>query len=148
MAKITVIPTDFVIYNVDHSVGRLGRNRRSDVLLVQTLLNALIRNILWTNKAHSKDPLPNPLSVSGICDKKTTVAILWFQKGYARLARDATMNSVEGSGTYGPRDTDYTLVTLNSELMTRRAMPSKSVIVIEPLASELRKFSGDPADNF
>ena len=147
MAKITQFSDGSVIYNVDDSVGKFGRNHKSDVQLVQLLLNAFIRNILWTGKSISTDPVPDMLEVNGICGSNTRTAILWYQKAFPGLAHDATMNSVEGSGSYGPLDRLYTLAALNNDLFLRRALPSKSVIIVEPLASELRKFSRDPADN-
>ena len=148
MAKITQFPEGIVIYNVDHSVGKFGRNHKSDVQLVQVLLNALINNIKMAGNGISKDPVPDILAVYGICGPTTIEAILWFQKASPSLAKDATMNSVDDAGYYGAsapaRRKAYTLRMLNSELLIRSAMPSKSAIVNEPLASELRKFSKEP----
>jgi len=144
MAKITQFSNGTIIYNVDHSVGKFGRNHKSDVQLVQMLLNALIENIKNSGGRISIDPLLDILTVDGICGSDTMAAIIWYQKAHPRLAKDATMNSVGDAGTYGAPHKAYTLNTLNVELGMRFALPSKSAITIEPLASELRKFGKQP----
>jgi len=150
MAKVTQLRDTVydveIIYNVDHSVGKFGRNRTADVQLVQILLNALIETIPRVGPiSHNPDPAPERLRPDGICGPKTKAAILWFQKSRTG-AQDGTINSVEPVGRYGKPGHygTYTLWMLNDWLAGRHALPSKSAITVEPLASELRKFVLEP----
>ena len=59
MPTISRLKTGEVILNVDHSVGKFGRNRRTDVQLVQLLLNSLIDTTKHTGPI-SDPPLPAP----------------------------------------------------------------------------------------
>jgi hypothetical protein len=107
MAAITRFKDGTVIFNVDHSVGKFGRNRRIDVQLVQFLLNKLIQNIKDTGMGESPLPVPELLVTDGICGTKTIAAILWCHKsenywykgGFKTGAEDSTINHVV---IYGP----------------------------------------------
>ncbi len=71
MPSITKLPTGEVILNVDHSVGRYGRNRMVDVQLVQLLLNLLIETTKHTGPISDPPlPAPEPLKPDGICGPK------------------------------------------------------------------------------
>jgi hypothetical protein len=155
MAKVTQLRDSVynveIIYNVDHSVGKFGRNRKADVQLVQVLLNALIETTKRVGPVSRNpdllhpDPAPEPLRPDGICGPKTKAAILWFQKS-GTGALDETINSVDDVGRYGKPGhyRTYTLWSLNMMLAGRHALPAKSAITVEPLASELRKFALEP----
>jgi hypothetical protein len=147
MAKISKLRSGEVILNVDHSVGRFGRNRMVDVQLVQFLLNRLIDTITHVGPI-SDPPLPAPeaLKTDGICGPKTIAAILWYQKSNnssgSTLAEDATVNNVEVIH-YGPFPGGklYTLWAIQSYLEIRNALPrSTADIPVQPLASELAKW--------
>jgi hypothetical protein len=146
MPSITKLPTGEVILNVDHSVGRYGRNRMVDVQLVQFLLNQLIETTKHTGPISDPPlPAPEPLKPDGICGSKTIAAILWVQKstnsdGRAYLAEDATVNHVEVI-RYGSPSKLYTLWEIQSILEIRHALPrSAADIPVEPLRSELSKW--------
>jgi hypothetical protein len=150
MAKVTQLRDTVynveIIYNVDHSVGKFGRNRTADVQLVQILLNAPIETIPRVGPISlNPDPVPERLRPDGICGPKTKAAILWFQKPRTG-ALDETIDSVEPVGRYGRPGhyRTYTLWSLNMVLAHRHGLPAKSDITIEPLASELRKFALEP----
>ena len=148
MPTITKLPTGEVILNVDHSVGRYGRNRMVDVQLVQFLLNQLIETTKHTGPLSDPPlPAPEPLKTDGICGSKTIAAILWVQKstnsaGKAYLAEDATVNHVEVIH-YGPYPGGklYTMWQIQMILEGRNALPrSAADIPVQPLASELSKW--------
>jgi hypothetical protein len=143
MASVTQLRSGAVLYNVTHSVGRFGRNRKTDVQLVQVLLNALIKHIKSTGlNLPGGQPIPELLPENGVCDSKTIVTILWYQQSQSGMARDATVNSMDFSETYGrPGNYNYyTIWGLNAILEARKALLSQSDITVEPLASEVRKF--------
>lgn len=144
MPSITKLPTDEVILNVDHSVGRFGRNRMVDVQLVQFLLNQLIETTKHTGPISDPPrPAPEPLKPDGICGSKTIAAILWCQKSinsWGTVAEDATVNRVEVI-RYGSPSKLYTLWEIQSILEIRHALPrSAADIPVEPLRSELAKW--------
>jgi len=144
MANLTQLRSGAVLYNVDHSVGRFGRNRMTDVQLVQVLLNALIKDIKATGRGlPGSAPIPELLSEDGICGSNTMAAILWYQKSQSGVAKDATVNSIDASEQYGtPGNYNYyTLWGINVMLEARNALPSQFDITIQPLASEVRRFS-------
>jgi hypothetical protein len=147
MPSITKLRSGEVIFNVDHSVGRYGRNRMVDVQLVQLLLNLLIDTTKHVGPLSDPPlPAPEPLKLDGICGAKTIDAILWFQKsaniGYATYAEDATINNVE-TVHYGPSPGGklYTLWGIQSRLERTNVLPrSTADIPVQPLASELSKW--------
>jgi hypothetical protein len=128
MAKVTQLRDGIydveIIYNVDHSVGKFGRNRMTDVQLVQVLLNALIETTARVGPLSGDllhpEPAPEPLRPDGICGPKTKAAILWFQKSTID-ALDETINSVESVARYGKPGhyRVYTLWMLNMNLALR-----------------------------
>jgi hypothetical protein len=148
MARLTELKTGQIFYNVDHSVGKFGRNRFTDVQLVQWLLNLVIGDIVTNGNALSSDPVPEPLNVDGICGSKTKATILWFQQ--AQLGSgplDETINSIDATGYMGHHHKfyyTYTMVNLNNELASRFALPDPLEFGIEPLGSELRKSGKKP----
>jgi hypothetical protein len=146
MARLTELKTGQIFYNVDHSVGKLGRNRFTDVQLVQWLLNLIIGDIVTNGNALSSDPVPEPLNVDGICGSKTRAAILWFQKAQLALgALDETINSIDALGYKSHHQKFlYTMVQLNDELASRFALPDPWEFGIEPPGSELRKSGKKP----
>jgi hypothetical protein len=146
MPTITKLPTGEVILNVDHSVGRFGRNRRVDVQLVQFLLNLLIDTTKHFGPISNPAlPTPEPLEMNGVCESKTIAAILWVQKstnsgGQAYLAEDATVNHVEVM-RYGSPSKVYTLWEIQMILELRHALPrSAADIPVGPLRSELARW--------
>ncbi len=147
MAKISKLPSGEVILNVDHSVGRFGRNRMVDVQLVQFLLNLLIDTTKHTGPISLPPlPAPEPLKTDGTCGSKTIAAILWVQKsvnsGGSTLAEDATINNVEVIH-YGPYPGGklYTMWEIQNILEIRKVLPrSTAAIPVQPLASELAKW--------
>jgi hypothetical protein len=148
MAAITRFETGSVIFNVDHSVGKFGRNRTTDVQLVQVLLNKLIQDIHDSGEGESPLPVPELLATDGICGTKTIAAILWFQKslnygGVKFVAEDATINHADEE-MYGPpknNDLFYTIWNINERLATRNALPQTAgEITVQPLRSELEKY--------
>jgi len=145
MPSITKLRSGEVILNVDHSVGRFGRNRMLDVQLVQFLLTLLIEIETAKRTGPLSDPVPEPLKADGICGPKTIGAILWFQKlrnSRHYLAEDATVNHVEVIH-YGPYPGGklYTLWALQMALEVRNKLPrSTADILVQPLASELAKW--------
>ena len=50
MATLTTLRNLDVIFNVDHSVGKHGRNHKGDVQLVQYLLNLVIASSVFVDK--------------------------------------------------------------------------------------------------
>jgi hypothetical protein len=146
MASVMQLRSGAVLYNVSHSVGKFGRNRKTDVQLLQVLLNALIRHIKSTGmNLPGGQPVPELLPENGVCDSKTMDAILWYQQSQSGMATDATVNSIDStdlSEKYGrPGNYKYyTMWALNAILEARKALPSQSDITVEPLASEVRKF--------
>jgi hypothetical protein len=147
MATLTRLPNGDVIFNVDHSVGKHGRNRLTDVQLVQYLLNRMISDVHSSGDSLSSARPPESLEVDGICGEKTIGAILWFQKarnagppnGMKFVAEDATINHA-GNTMYGPSPNKfYTMWDLNSMLDIRKALPAPEDIGIEPLRTELEK---------
>jgi hypothetical protein len=146
MPTITKLPTGEVILNVDHSVGRFGRNRRIDVQLVQFLLNLLIDTTKRVGPISNPAlPAPEPLETNGVCESKTIAAILWVQKstnsgGHAYLAEDATVNHVVVIH-YGSPSKAYTLWEIQMILEIRNALPrSAADIPVGPLRSELARW--------
>jgi hypothetical protein len=149
MATLTRHPNGDVIFNVDHSVGKHGRNRLTDVQLVQYLLNRMISDVHSSGFGLSSARVPESLEVDGICGEKTIAAILWFQKGrndgppngIKFVAEDATINHA-GNTMYGPGPKKfYTMWDLNLALSVRKALPAPEDIMIEPLRAELDKAS-------
>jgi hypothetical protein len=145
MPTITKLPTGEIILNVDHSVGRYGRNRMVDVQLVQFLLNSLIETTKHTGPISDPPlPAPEPLKTDGICGSKTIAAILWLQKSTnielaATLAEDATINRIEVM-RYGSPSKLYTLWQIQMILGGRNALPrSAADVPVQPLALELSK---------
>jgi hypothetical protein len=150
MAAITRFETGSVIFNVDDSVGKFGRNRTTDVQLVQVLLNKLIQNIHDTGEEESPLPVPDLLATDGICGAKTIAAILWCQKSlnygledkFKLVAEDATINHAD-DGTYGPPKAMlfYTIWNINYLLEDRNILPQTAgEITVQPLRSELEKY--------
>jgi hypothetical protein len=150
MAAITRFKDGTVIFNVDHSVGKFGRNRRTDVQLVQFLLNKLIQNIKDTGMGESPLPVPELLVTDGICGTKTIAAILWCHKsenywykgGFKTGAEDSTINHVDNV-IYGPNGNAlfYSMWNIQNHLQSRNALPHTATeITVQPLGSELEKY--------
>jgi len=147
MPTISRLKTGEVILNVDHSVGKFGRNRRADVQLVQLLLNSVIDTTKHTGPISNPPlPAPEPLKLDGICGPKTIAAILWVQKssnsgGGSTFGEDATVNRVEANhvGPF-PGGKLHIIWEIQSILGIRDALPrSVADIPAQPLASELAK---------
>lgn len=146
MATLTLLPNGDVIFNVDHSVGKYGRNHsRADAQLVQYLLNLIIAHPAFYRDVPDL-PLPQPLVTNGISTHQTNETILWFQKasnsifnGVARLAEDATINHA-GSPYYGKDYKQYTIYMLNWYLGVGGNLPLRvEDILLQPLRSDLEK---------
>jgi len=147
MARVTKLPNGDIIFNVDHSVGTHGRNHKTDVQLVQFLLNRHFEFMAETAQMLDDAGFkpPEKLAVDGVCGPKTKAAILWFQKRTGQV-QDGTMNRVDDDGVFGkPGDRRiYALWFLNNALDRNRLLPSKSDISVQPLAAELSKFTDKP----
>jgi hypothetical protein len=144
MAKLTRLADGGLIFNVDHSVGRSGRNLKVDVQLVQVLLNVRMETV--------NGIFPKKLDPSGICNNDTISAILGYQKylnqdqvilDLPMLPEDATINNADGtSGMWGPlggHRTVYTIVRLSNECINDPSTSLKSIgdILVQPLRSTL-----------
>jgi hypothetical protein len=145
MPSISRLKSGDVILNVDHSVGKFGRNRMADVQLVQLLLNLLIDTTKHVGPISDPPlPAPEPLKLDGICGPKTIAAILWVQKsansgGGSSFVEDATVNHVE-TVHFGPFPGGklHIMWRIQSQLEIRNALPrSVADIPVQPLASEL-----------
>jgi len=144
MATLTLLRNLDVIFNVDHSVGKYGRNHTADVQLVQYLLNLVIAK----PGGLELTPLgvPKLLVTSGICARETNDAILWFQKANnslfnVGLAEDATINHADDLSYPLPHRSRYTIYHLNHWLKLGGRLPLKVADIppFQPLRSELEK---------
>jgi len=81
-------------WGIERKVGRFLGSPKADVMLVQTLLNAIQQTenggvfIVW-----SVPPPSDELVVDGLCGSITTKWILWFQQAQA-LCRDGIVDPV------------------------------------------------------
>ena len=149
MAKVTRFELGDVIFNVDHSVGRFGRNLFGDVQLVQFLLNRAFENIYPSLQYLT--PGIETLVIDGICGSKTRAAILAYQKflnaQMLKIPEDATVNSADDM-FWGPDSdhwTSYTIYHLNQECLHdgKAQLKSLSDIPVAPLRSTLEKWVND-----
>jgi hypothetical protein len=144
MATLTLLRNLDVIYNVDHSVGKYGRNHnKADVQLVQYLVNLVIAKPSFLG--HAPFPVPQPLVTNGICTQATNDAILWVQKAAnsvlkVGLAEDATINHAENLSYSSPHTAHYTIWFLNFHTRNNHLLPLRAAdIPLQPLRSELEK---------
>jgi hypothetical protein len=145
MATLTLLPNLEVIFNVDHSVGKNGRNHnRADVQLVQYLLNLILVRPALLRHLPGLSP-PKPLVTNGICTRETNDAILWFQKAMnsffgPTLAEDGTVNNADNTRYGTIHKTRYTIYMLNWYLSKDSHFPLQAGdIPLQPLRSELEK---------
>lgn len=79
MARVylTSSPLQKVAYTVDEAVGRGGRNRQDDVLLVQLFLRVLMED--GGAEAPYRPPGLRPLAIDGFCGDNTLAYIRYYQ---------------------------------------------------------------------
>jgi hypothetical protein len=112
------------VYVVDQAVGAGCPNKRSDVLLVQYLLNVLAEKRPPYEAIRPADEM-GLLPMTGICDQRT----IKYIKNFQRYVKEKKVNILEdgridpimtGGSRSGGSRTYYTIVGLNAGMRTRR----------------------------
>ena len=141
------------IANVDFAVGPLGQPLKSDIQLVQFLLNFIIQEVPELRIRDRKNQVMRFLAVDGIFGGRTLDAIKSFQSEIRRvaaaegevasIAADGIVDSSNPTGVSTISQTIYTIVWLNVVRQSETGAPLDSdQVSVEPLRTNLLVLRG------
>lgn len=137
---------DRTCVNVDFKVGAGGDNSKSDVMLIQALFNFFGR----IGHPRLGFPLKEMPAITGICDAKTNMAILNFQKAnrHSLLSVDGVIHPADYFGRTVTFDKPLMTITLLNELAYEFAFMGNyrggHIGALEDMVPELTGWLGMP----